>query len=662
MRGRCTPAVTKAIEFARRAGAKLQAAILFFSLAVWSVSAAPESSKGDSNDPDIDKEGEAQIIQITEDTVVLPEPIPDPIEPVNRRLWELNKGLMVGVVKPTAKVYRFVVIKPLRKGIRNVGRNIAFPRKVINNMLQERWTGARDETYRFLANSVLGIGGLFDVATKFKIPESDADFGQTFGAWGWRPGVYLMLPILGPSNERDALGSVADGLVNPLSYFPPYSYISYGITYNNLTDTVDDYVRVIRSDLDPYAVLRYAWTLKRESRGVDLGFEGEQDPATLETLQSVFFTFQDEEFPEDGKSKSVFLDATGKKFPYSYWLQKNPSPLVYVLPGIGGHRLGGGTLALAELLFKNGYSVVTVSSPFNFEFMELGATTPLPGYTPVDSQDLKRALAAIDAELEAKFPARITSRALMGYSMGGFHTLYAAGTTDKQVETNRLAFDRYVAIDTPVRLTYAMNKLDGYFREALNWPAGERQEKIQGTFLKVAALSQHLETLTTNSVIPFNAIESRFLLGLAFRLNLRDVIFLSQERTNMGVLKTPLDEWRREPVYQEILQYSFGDYLKKFVTPYYQGRGIDLTNPEEMAKATDLREMESVLKGNEKVRVIVNANDVLLAPSDVDWVQQTFPNASIFPRGGHLGNLADPRVQAAILQSLEGLSGDSSKK
>ena len=151
---------------------------------------------------------------ISADGVVLPPSVPDPMEPMNRVLWAVNQGVMTGLIKPTSKVYRFVVIKPIRTGIRNFGVNILFPGRLLNNVLQGRWVGARDETYRFFCNSTVGLGGVFDVASRWNIPRSDAAFGQTFGQWGWKPNFYLMLPVAGPSNDRDATGLLADAAAN----------------------------------------------------------------------------------------------------------------------------------------------------------------------------------------------------------------------------------------------------------------------------------------------------------------------------------------------------------------------------------------------------------------------------------------------------------------
>jgi len=115
-------------------------------------------------------------------------------------------------------------------------------------------------------------------------------------------------------------------------------------------------------------------------------------------------------------------------------------------------------------------------------------------------------------------------------------------------------------------------KLDEFYRAPLNWPAAERTRDIENTFLKVAALSQN--TLTPQTSLPFSAIESKFLIGLIFRLSLRDIIFSSQQRNNQGVLHHPIRNWKRDSLYQEILQYSYQDYIDQFAIPYYQARGL----------------------------------------------------------------------------------------
>ncbi|MGA2748536.1 MAG: VacJ family lipoprotein [Verrucomicrobiota bacterium] len=599
--------------------------------------------------------------------VLLPKSVPDPIEPVNRAMWAFNKGLMTDIIKPTSGVYRFVVVKPVRTGIGNFGKNLTYPGRLINNLLQGKWTGARDESYRFACNTTIGLAGFWDVAAKWKIQKSDADFGQTFGQWGWKPDFFLMLPIFGPSNDRDTVGLGADTAANPLIYIAPYkfvandpltylgayTYFTYVVMYNNFSDTVDESVRFSQAEMDPYSEIQYAWTFARKNRVADFQVKGKTDEASLETLESVFFTYKDPEFFGRGKTRSVAIPATRRRLKFTFWLQPRKAPVVYIVPGLGSHRLAETSLALAELVYKNGFSALCISSPFNAEFMENASTAAMPGYLPVDGHDLRVALTEVDHRLTQLYPGRLGKKALMGYSMGAFDSLYVAATEP----TNQLLllkFDRYVAINTPVRLLHGVSKLDEFYQAPLAWPDAQRTDNIENTFLKVAALSK--DKLTPQTSLPFSAIESEFLIGLNFRFTLRDIIYSSQRRHNQGILRHPIWNFRREPVYKEILQNSYRDYFEKFVAPYYQTRGMSA--PEEtLTKAGDLRTYAAGLRANPDIRVIVNQNDFLLADDDLAWLHATFApeQLTVFKQGGHLGNLYNPAVQNTIVKALSGL-------
>ncbi len=601
-------------------------------------------------------------------TVVLPASVPDPIEPFNRAMWAFNQELMSGVIKPTSRLYRFIVVKPVRTGLGNMGKNLTYPDRVINNLLQRNWSGARDESYRFLYNTTVGVAGFWDVATKWKIPKSEADFGQTFGQWGWKPNCYIMLPIFGPSNDRDVLGLGADTAANPLlyispykfvannplTYLGPYSYFTYAVMYNDFADTVREDVRFSQAEMDPYAELQYAWTFTRKNRVANFQVKGKQDESSLETLESVFFTYKDPDFPDRGTTTSVLIPATGRRLKFTYWLQPGNAPVVYIVPGLGSHRLAETSLALAELVYQHGYSAVSLSSPFNSEFMEHASTAAMPAYLPVDGHDLHVALTEMDHRLGGSYPGRLGKRALMGYSMGAFESLYVAATAPTN-QLPLLRFDRYVAINTPVRLLHGITKLDAFYRAPLDWPAAERTDDIENTFLKVAALSK--KKLTPRTSLPFSAIESKFLIGLTFRFMLRDIIYSSQRRHNQGLLRHSLISFRRDPVYQEILGYSFKDYFEKFAVPYYEAWGLAAPAGEAMKKAGDLRTYDAALHANPNIRIIVNQNDFLLSDEDLAWLHATFgpEQLTVFAEGGHLGNLYNPGVQRTILSGLSGL-------
>jgi len=119
-------------------------------------------------------------------------------------------------------------------------------------------------------------------------------------------------------------------------------------------------------------------------------------------------------------------------------------------------------------------------------------------------------------------------------------------------------------------------------------------------------------------------------------------------------LHHPLWNWRRKPVYQEIMNYSYEDYFDRFAIPYYAAKGIVAPVADAMEQAGDLRSYAASLHANPDVRVIVNQNDFLLEDEDRAWLNATFATnrLTVFQEGGHLGNLANPTVQKAILAAL----------
>ena len=144
---------------------------------------------------------------------------------------------------------------------------------------------------------------------------------------------------------------------------------------------------------------------------------------------------------------------------------------------------------------------------------------------------------------------------------------------------------------------------------------------------------------------------------MTFRFILRDAIYSSQRRNNLGILEQPTRKLRRVKVYEEILQYSYHEYIEKFVIPYYGKHGVNLGAPGSLERASSLRTYAAGLRANPDIRLIVNRNDFLLPEEDLAWLKTTFApdQLTIFDQGGHLGNLSHPAVQKAIMAALNGL-------
>jgi len=601
----------------------------------------------------------------------------DPLEGFNRVSWGFNELLLRGVIYPLSLGYNKVAPQPVRTGIGNVGHNLSFPVRLVNNALQRKWRGAWEETKRFSVKSTVGIGGIFDPATQWKIGSSNEDFGQTLGRWGHGPGFYLMIPLIGPSNARDAIGSIVDWPLDICSWIS-FAYsnefwprtVRPGFTLNNISGYAPDIKRQLDAMVDPYQAVRTLYSLNSErlvidylpsGSGSEVDGEGAESPPDP-TLGAVLFKPLTKDFASKSITRKVFIPATGQKLPYSCWMQKAPAPLVCYIPGLGSYSLDRSTVAFADLLYRHGYSVVAISNPFQKEFMENGSTMAVPGFAPADCRDVEGALKLILADVrlrqarQRKFWERgsgdgITGVSLAGVSQGAYFTLLIAAR-DAAGKLDGLSFDRYVAVNPPVSLARSLEKLDALFNAPLSWPADRRDQRMKETIYKALYLAQN--GLDASGNIPLNAEESRFLIGLVFRYTLMNAIEDSQRRHNLGVLKANPDSFLRQELYNEIRQISYAQYMKRFVAPYLiQTSRVndDRADFDAVFAAADLSQSTKFLTDNPKVRVQINADDFLLDPSDIAWFRATFGNnLTVYPLGGHLGNLHIPAVQEALIR------------
>lgn len=147
-----------------------------------------------------------------------PDDPSDPLEPVNRGIFKFNEVADRYVLRPVAKGYDKVMPGFARTGVSNFFSNLFYPTVIVNDLLQFKLKQFGSDTCRLVMNTLVGWGGLFDVATKAGLPAHDEDFGQTLGYWGVGPGWYLMLPFIGPANNRDLVGKVGDWYTSPTTY------------------------------------------------------------------------------------------------------------------------------------------------------------------------------------------------------------------------------------------------------------------------------------------------------------------------------------------------------------------------------------------------------------------------------------------------------------
>jgi len=192
----------------------------------------------------------------------------DPLEGFNRSIYEFNYVFDSAVLKPVATGYRAVVPEEGREAVTNVLENLYTPVVFFNSVLQGDPQNSFASLWRFMLNTTFGLGGLHDFAAEAGLKDRTTDFGQTLAMWGVEPGAYLVLPIIGPSNLRDATGRVADAFLNPFNYAES-DWVPYSIWGTTAIDTRSNNMKLIddiyRSSLDPYSTFRSGYTQKRKS-------------------------------------------------------------------------------------------------------------------------------------------------------------------------------------------------------------------------------------------------------------------------------------------------------------------------------------------------------------------------------------------------------------
>jgi len=235
----------------------------------------------------------------------------DPYEGFNRGVHKFNKKLDTYALKPIARLYKAIVPKPISRAISNFFGNLGEVPTVINDVLQANFYLAISDSWRFLINTTVGVGGLFDVATQMDLPRHKQDLGLTLARWGYTKSAYLVLPFFGPNTVRDAIAL-------PINYslFTVYPHIQniplrnslIALNIVNRRATLLDLEKLVnQASFDPYVFERNAYLQRRkflikrishtESEPTD-----DKDDVYLETGTSTKENQDDEYYLEDETS------------------------------------------------------------------------------------------------------------------------------------------------------------------------------------------------------------------------------------------------------------------------------------------------------------------------------------------------------------------------
>jgi len=346
---------------------------------------------------------------------------------------------------------------------------------------------------------------------------------------------------------------------------------------------------------------------------------------------------------------------------YSYLKQKGPAPLIFLVAGTGASFQSAKMQVMQKAFYQAGYHVVSLSSPTHPNFIVAASTSGVPGHLEEDSSDLYQVMQSIWEKLQKK--VEVTEFFLTGYSLGAAQSAFIAKLDEELDEKDRVFnFRKVLLINPPVSLYNSVQVLDKMLEE--NIPGGINNFNA---FYKrlINALTDtyvHGDNVEFNDQFLYQAFKHRkptsdepfaALIGSDFRISSANMAFVSDVLTKAGYVVPKGVELRRHDSTEEyarvVTRLSFTDYFKDLFLPYFQAQNPNLTE-RDLVEMTSLQYIEDYLRTSPKFGLITNEDDIILLPGEVDYLRQLFGSrATIYPSGGHCGNMAYPDNVTAMV-------------
>ena len=353
------------------------------------------------------------------------------------------------------------------------------------------------------------------------------------------------------------------------------------------------------------------------------------------------------------RKPDVFFYDEGLRCTLAY--QDRKAPLVFLIAGTGGGDQSQKAMAMLKALYQAGFHVLSLPSPTHPNFIISASQSHVPGDLSEDAADLYRVMEA--AWDMVKGDIEVSEFHLGGYSLGGTHAAFVARLDE---ERRRFSFRRVLLVNPAVNLYNSVSRIEGLLDTI---PGGPRRigayfNRMMLRFTEfyrrgdfVGINDEFLYAVFRSGL--FSRDESGALIGLSFRISLAGLIFCSDVMTNSGYVVpknraltagSPLGDYLLVSIHL-----SFIDYFDEYFYPHIRNKRPGLTR-EALIETLGIRSIDEYLRSSDKFGVITNRDDFILAPGEIDYLQDLFGDrAKIYPRGGHLGNLEYRDTVAALV-------------
>ncbi len=342
---------------------------------------------------------------------------------------------------------------------------------------------------------------------------------------------------------------------------------------------------------------------------------------------------------------------------YGYAFQPGPAPLVILIAGTGGGFNSGKTVEVGRVLFAGGYHVLSIPSPTFANFITTSSTTHVPGRMMDDAHDLYEVMKRAYLEIEDRI--EIESVHLTGYSLGGMNTAFLAKIDAEEKFFN---FGRILVLNPPVSLINSVMILDGMLDRHVEDNLEAYNALLDDLFTQFAQVYSREEFLDLSGNFVFQFFKAaqpsnrdlEIGIGLAFRLSSTNMAFVTDVMTHFGYLVEPATiltpTTSLTPYFRAGMLKNFNTYFEDLYLPFFQRTQPGFSRQAAIHDAS-LYAIEDFLKNADNVGLITNEDDIILAPGEIDYLNDLFGDrAAIYPTGGHCGNYLQRDVAKRIIE------------
>lgn len=634
----------------------------------------------------------------------------DKFENFNRKIFNFNLKLNKYAIRPVHTVWASVMPEYGIERIQCATSNIEYPIRLVSTLIQKDFGATKTETMRFLTNTTIGLGGLYDPAKSlFKIKPVSENMEQALASCHMKQGPYLVIPVLNSTSPRNIMGRILDAGLNPSSYIatPVLALIKAGILVNR-TSSMQPLSKMLESTYaDPYDIAKKLYGLdtyikcanldreevlygtnkdtvetventdndvnladtelnvknKSEELTVNDILQGEanidnvilksynlnnsklmadmilfdynpQNPV-VDAMRTALFDLPGIDdsiwtelsiwnrcFAKKIKTSSVNFTQGRDDYKFKYILQKDKNaPLAIIYPSIGEGMSSHHSIVLGKLFYDEGYSVVMLSSHFQWEFVKSMPENYRPGVPSKDAEYVQELTHKIIDSLQAKYACQFSDKVVIGTSFGALMTLFVA---DKEYHNNTMNISKFISINPPIELLYAMKQIDKNNEEWNKNPA-QLKERVGVTAAKVLQMYNSKEDIDKNSVtLPFSEEEGKLITGFLMHQKLSDLVYTIENGPKSD----------KKEVYNILNNISYQDYAQKYLLNEYED------SIEDLNERTSLFSIKDFLANNDNYKIYHTLDDYLVNQSQLKKLKQiSGKNTLLIDHGSHLGYL-----------------------